>query len=130
MFDYIDPTTFNYENSRAMDIYKALERNDIEVYFPGQHVGDCMSPYVIVKNDGSYEHVHLSSDRDMYSIMCFVPQNSYSLLEPLVQEVKSVIRKELYPMIRRYGQQMPSYYDDTIKAHYISIEYENYKKIM
>ena len=84
----------------------------------------------IVKNDGSYEHVHLSSDRDMYSVMCFVQQNSYSLLEPLVQKVKSAIRKELYPMIRRYGQQMPSYYDDTIKAHYISIEYENYKKIM
>ena len=24
MFDYIDPTSFNYEDSRAMDIYKAL----------------------------------------------------------------------------------------------------------
>ena len=130
MYEYIDPTTFVPEDSRAMDIYKALEKNGIEVYFPGQHIGDCLSPYVIVKNDGSYEHVNMSTDRDMYSVMCFVPKNSYSLLEPLVQNVKRIIRKELYPMIRKYGQQMPSYYDDTIKAHYISVEYENYKKIM
>lgn len=126
----IDPTSFIYEESRAMDIYKALERNDIKVYFPGQPVGDCLFPYVIVKNDDSYKHVKMSTDRDMYAIICYVPYNKYSLLEPLVQNVKRIINKELYPMIRPYGQQMPSYFDQDIKAHYISIEYENYKKIL
>ena len=37
--------------------------------------------------------------------------------------------KELYPMIQPYGQQLPSYFDDDVKAHYIAIEYENYKKV-
>ena len=32
MYNYIDPTTFVPEDSRAMDIYKALERNGIKVY--------------------------------------------------------------------------------------------------
>lgn len=126
----IDPTTFPYEESRAMDIYKALERNDIKVFFPSQPVGDCLFPYVIVKNDGSYKHAKMSTDRDMYSLQCYVPRDRYSELEPLVQKVKRVITKELYPMIRPYGQQMPSYYDQDIKAHYVSVEFENYKKII
>ena len=40
------------------------------------------------------------------------------------------IMKELEPMIVPYGMQTPSYYDDGYKAHMISIEYANYKKML
>lgn len=123
----ISPLEFQPAESRWQDIYLHLKRKGFEVYFPEQKTGDCTSPYLVVKNDGSYNHVNFSTDRDMYAIYCYVPKLRYSELEPLVQKVKAAMR-ELYPMIQSYGQQLPSYYDDTVKAHYIGIEYENYKK--
>lgn len=124
----IDTKEFIPLDSRWQDIYAHLKNKGYDVYAPGIKIGECVSPYIVVKNDGSYKHVNFSTNRDMYSILCFVPKGQYSKLEVMVQ---SVIRdmKELEPMILPYGQQMPSYYDDTFKAHYISIEYENYKKI-
>lgn len=124
----IDIKDFVPLESRWQDIYIHLEKKGYNVYAPGIKVGECVKPYIVIKNDGSYKHVNFSTDRDMYSIMCFVPKGQYSQLEPLVQKVKKDM-KELEPMIVPYGQQMPSYYDDTYKAHYVSIEYENYKKI-
>lgn len=124
----IDTNTFEYLDSRAQDIYKHLENNGFDVYWPGQKVGECTSPYVVVKNDGGYRHVNFSSNRDMYSVQCYVPKLQYSKLEPMIVKVKQVM-KELYPMIIDYGQQTPSFYDDTCKAHYVSIEFENYKKL-
>lgn len=124
----IDIKEFEPLDSRWQDIFTHLKNKGYDVYAPGTKVGDCVSPYIIVKNDGSYKHVNFSTDRDMYAILCYVPKGQYSKLEPLVQRVKKDM-KELEPMILPYGQQMPSYYDDTYKAHYISIEYENYKKI-
>lgn len=124
----IDTKEFVPLESRWQDIHAHLKKKGYEVYAPGTKNGECTKPYIVVKNDGSYRHANFSTDREMYSIMCYVPKGQYSKLEPMVQKVKADM-KELEPMIVRYGQQMPSYYDDTYKAHYISIEYENYKKI-
>lgn len=124
----IDTKEYKPLESRWQDIYTHLVNKGYTVYPPGVKVGEFTEPAVMVKNDGSYKHVNFSTDRDMYAIMCYVPKGQYSKLEPLVQKVKQDM-KELEPMIVPYGQQMPSYFDDFYKAHYISIEYENYKKI-
>lgn len=125
----IDTVEFEFLDSRWQDIYVHLEKKGYEVYPPGVKVGECTKPYIVVKNDGSYKHVNFSTNRDMYAVMCYVPKGQYSKLEVMVQKVRQDM-KEIEPMIVPYdGQQMPSYYDDTVKAHYISIEYENYKKI-
>lgn len=124
----IKPKEFDFKKSRWQDIYSLLKRKGFDVYAPAQKVGECTSNYLVVKSDGSYKHVNFSTDRDMYTILCYVPLNKYSELEPLLQSVKGVM-KELYPMIQPYGQQLPSYYDDAVKGHYIAITYENYKKI-
>lgn len=123
----IDPVQFNPLNSRWQDIFKHLENKGFEVYSPGIKVGECKHPYLVVKNDGSSIHSFASSDVDLYSVLCYVPKDEYSKLEPLVQSVKSAM-KELYPMIIEYGSQTPSYYDDNFKAHMVSVEYKNYKK--
>ena len=119
---------FQYADSRWQDIFLHLEEVGFEVYSPGVKVGDCTSEYIVVKNDGSSKHTSFSTDVDMYAVMCYVPKDKYSQLEPLVQRVKERM-KELEPMIFPYGSQTPSYYDDSFKAHMISIEYKNYKKI-
>lgn len=124
----IDVNTFEYEQSRWQDIFMHLAKEGFEVYSPGTKVGECTSPYLVVKNDGSSKHPTISSDVDLYAVLCYVPKNGYSTLEPLVQMVKKSM-KGLEPMIKPYGSQTPSYYDDSLKAHMISIEYKNYKKL-
>lgn len=119
--------TFEYAQSRWQDIFRCLG-DKFDVYPPGVKTGDCLAPYIVVKNDGSTQHTSFSTDVDLYAVMVYVPKQAYSTLEPLVQEVKEKM-KELRPMILPYGMQTPSYYDDSVKAHTISIEYKNYKKV-
>jgi hypothetical protein len=119
---------FEYADSRWQDIYLHLKKSGFDVYSPGVKIGECTKEYIVVKNDGSFKHPMVSSDNDLYAVMCYVPKENYSRLEPMVQEVKKAM-KELEPMIMPYGNQTPSFYDDSCKAHMISIEYKNYKKI-
>jgi hypothetical protein len=120
---------FEYADSRWQDIYLHLKKAGFDVYSPSTKVGECIKEYIVVKNDGSFKHPMVSSDNDLYAVMCYVPKENYSRLEPMVQEVKKAM-KDLEPMIMPYGSQTPSYYDDSYKAHMISIEYKNYKKIL
>lgn len=120
--------SFQYAESRWQDIFLHLKKAGFDVYSPGTKVGECTKEYIVVKNDGSSKHPIVSSDNDLYAVMCYVPKENYSRLEPMVQEVKKAM-KGLEPMILPYGSQTPSYYDDSYKAHMISIEYKNYKKI-
>lgn len=124
----IDVNTFEYKESRWQDIFLHLKSQGFDVYSPGTKTGECTSEYLVVKNDGSSKHVSFSTDVDLYAVMCYVPKEKYSTLEPLVQMVKKSM-KELEPMIKPYGSQTPSYYDDSVKAHMVSIEYKNYKKL-
>jgi hypothetical protein len=124
----INTNTFGYEESRWQDIFIHLKNQGFDVYSPGVKTGECTSEYLVVKNDGSSKHSSFSTDVDLYAVLCYVPKNRYSSLEPLVQRVKNSM-KELEPMILPYGSQTPSYYDDSLKAHMVSIEYKNYKKL-
>lgn len=123
----IDTKTFQPGTSRWEDIFDCLEENGFKVFPPGIATGECKAPYVVVKNDGSTSHSSFSTDVALYAVMCYVPKQAYSKLEPLVQNVKKTLKK-LEPMISQYGNEAPSYYDDSVKAHMISIEYKNYKK--
>lgn len=120
---------FTYLGSRWQDIFKHLASSGFDVYSPGMKVGECTKEYVVVKNDGSSRLASFSTDDDLYAVMCYVPKQSYSKLEPMVQRVKKAM-KELEPMILPYGSQTPSFYDDSYKAHMISIEYKNHKKLL
>lgn len=124
----INTNTFEYKESRWQDIFTHLKKAGFDVFSPGTKVGECISEYLVVKNDGSTKHASFSTDVDLYAIMCYVPKDKYSSLEPLVQRVKNSM-KGLEPMIKPYGTQTPSYYDDSFKAHMINIEYKNYKKL-
>lgn len=124
----IDVNAFEYSGSRWQDIFLHLKKEGFDVYSPGMKTGECTSQYLVVKNDGSSKHASFSTDIDLYAVLCYVPKEKYSTLEPFVQMVKNSM-KGLEPMIKPYGSQTPSYYDDSVKAHMISIEYKNYKKL-
>lgn len=110
------------------DIYDTLKENGFETYYPSQKVGECKSEYVVIKKEGSSQHGTFKTDDDQYSILCYVPQTRYGDLERLLLKVKSTMKK-IYPRVIPLGSQSPSYYDELIKAHMITIYYKNYKKM-
>jgi len=116
-------------DSRWRDILLQLKNSGFEVYSPGVKVGDCLTPYIVVKVDGSTRRVGISTNESYYSILCYVPKQQYSHLEPFVQAVKQEMKK-LEPMILPQGTQTPSFYDDGFNAHMVSIMYKNYKKML
>lgn len=122
----LDPTTFDYEPSIWGDIFIHLQNEGFEVYSPAVKVGECDRPYIVIKNDGS-TNTSFSSDIDLYAVMIFVPKQSYSKLEVMKMAVKRSMKK-IEPLLLPYGLETPSYYDDEVKAHTVSITYKNYKK--
>lgn len=116
-------------DSRWGDLFKHLEEKGFDVYSPGVKLGDCTSPYIVIRLDNADKHTSFSTNVWLYSILCYVPRDSYSAMEPMVLDVQKYM-KELEPMFLPHGQQSPSYYDDTYKAHMVSITYKNYKKML
>lgn len=108
-------------------IFKKLKEKGVEVYSPSTKSGECTKPYVVVKISGLNSHAVISSNLEYYDVMCYVPKDQYSTLEGYKSKVKKVL-KELYPMVKEASSETPSYYDDTYKAHMVSIMYVSYKK--
>lgn len=112
-----------------MDIYKHLSDNGIEVYSPAQKKGECTSPYVVLKDAGTIKIAGLSSTQTTYDVMCYVPKDRFTLLEKYVHQVKQIMSK-LQPMIMPLFIETASFYDDSVEAHMISVQYRNNRKII
>lgn len=123
----IDTSTFQYKESRWQDLFVFLKAKGYDVYPPGIKMGDCKAPYIVIKNNGLTEHSGISSNDELYSVMVYVPKQNYSKLEPLVSQVEKDM-KEIEPLFLSRNIHTPSYYDDTFKAHMISLEYKCYKR--
>lgn len=123
----IDPTEFEYAESRWGDIYNHLKAKGFEVYSPEAKVGDCKAPYIVLRLGNTMQLDEFSSDKDTYELLVYVPRQAYSTLEPYVQSIK-VAMKELRPLIRYDHNVTGSFYDDTVKAHMVTLSYYNVKK--
>lgn len=124
----IDPTKFKYNDSRWQDLYKFLESKGYEVYAPGEHLGDCLSEYIVLKYAGATQLPNVSSRQDLYDIMLYVPRARYSKLEVFVQQVIADM-KEIKPLFMPYDmQQDQSVFDAANNGHYVILTYCNYKK--
>lgn len=108
-------------------IYNHLTQKGFDVYAPGQHKGDCLSPYVVVKPSGATQFGEYSSDIIYYDLLVYVPQEHFSQLSVEVAKLKSAM-KELYPMLRESHIETPAFTDDTNKSHMWSIQYHTYRK--
>ena len=76
----IDTTKFKPLKNRWQDIFKHLEEKGYVVYSPGVKLGDCTFKYLVVKFEGSTRLAGISTDDDLYSVLCYVPQQNYSEL--------------------------------------------------
>lgn len=105
-----------------------LKSKGLNVYSPAQHEGKCISEYVVVKSSGLYKIPGTSSSRQLYDILCYVPKEKYSLLDGFVDTVMEYM-KELKPMIMPVSTRSASFYDESVNAHMISMQYSNNRRI-
>lgn len=109
-------------------LYNFLKESGFEIYSPGQKAGKCTSPYLCITYGGSSRRLDCTTNDDTYTIFCYVPKERYSLLDAFVHSVKDAMSK-IYPQFVPSGFETASYYDEDIKAHMVSIDYINHKKI-
>lgn len=115
-------------NNRWGDIYKHLGAKGFAVYSPGQHKGECTSRYIVIKMSSMLRVSDYSSGRFLYDLMLYIPKDEYSQFEDFVSEVEEAM-KGLEPMIMPMYYRSPSFYDDHVKGHMISIQYRNNRKL-
>lgn len=115
------------KNSRWSDIFLHLKKSGYDVYSPGTKEGECKKPYIVVKGAGISKVPNISSNVALFDLLVYIPKNSYSQLETFVRELEYVM-DELWPMIRPAHFQTTPYYDDSVKAWMVSIQYQNYQK--
>ena len=112
--------------TRLKDMYDCLKKAGFSVYFPTQKVGECSSPYVVIRDAGTVRYQDFSTVLTAYELLCYVPKNRYSQLEVFSRQVKRAM-KSLWPMIVPTRYQTPPFFDDTVNAHMTAIQYRNAK---
>lgn len=117
-----------YAASRMQDIYLHLKKKGFDVYFPAQKLGECTKPYVVVRDATTSKVAGISSTVTYYDVMCYVPSDQFSTLDPFVESVDGAMA-ELRPMIQPTYTRTQSFYDQAIGAHMISVQYKNHRKI-
>lgn len=111
-------------------IFETLKENGIDVREPVNKLGECKSPYVVVKFAGATRYFGYSSQRDLYNFFCYVPKNKYSYLHDFEVKVKSILDSPpLYPMIMPTGSMENDYYDDNLNAHLRMFTYYNNRRV-
>jgi hypothetical protein len=116
-------------DSRLEDIYLHLKGKGVEVYFPAQHTGECLTKYVVVKAASQLPFFSYSTDYDVYEILVYIPQAQYSSLETFTDTIKEHMRElKTSLMIRESHYQTAPYYETSIKGFMVSVEYKLYKK--
>lgn len=109
-------------------IYEYLDQNNIDVYFIGQHLGDCISPYVVIKDDavtGQNDSNKIGSQ--LVDIIFYSPQNQYTKLQNLKATIKNLLKAQNY--LRYTGSETGTITDDSVKGLTCSVMYEILKEL-
>ena len=107
---------------KCMDV---LKENKVEAYPPATKEGECLREYVVLKQDGGSQYQTFSSEVQYYTFLLYVPRTKYASLAFFKEKVKEVIATDLYPLLMPTGLETPDFYDDSVKAYMVSIQYRN-----
>lgn len=108
--------------------FDCLKNHELETYAPGQHIGDCVSEYVVVQDAGNVNTTNNRVKTKTINVLCYVPANRYFRLEYLKEQVLDALR-ELYPMLIETGNESAAIFDTSVNGWTQSIEYENFRQI-
>lgn len=122
----------NYEitDQRYKDILISLSNAGFDVYTPGTYKGECKKPYIVVLNAGTDEIYGISSTQTIYEILLYVPIKNRTSLDEFADNVKNIMRRDLWPMILPVNSELADYVDDEKKAHMRVLQYKNYRQII
>lgn len=107
-------------------LYDYLHLNNVNVYFPGQHQGECTKSYVLIKDDGIISDNGVVG-RGFIDLLFFVPIPMYLECEKYKKQVKGIIKQ--FGKLKYTGQETGPIVDDGKKAYTFSVLYETYKKL-
>lgn len=102
----------------------ALAGHGIKAYAPGQHRGDCVEPYVVIKDFGQNEIVGTALNRNIIDVIIYAPIARYSQIEGFTQSVKVALREVKELKDTRYRS--PVLVDNDKNAYTTSMRYERY----
>lgn len=104
------------------DIYAHLKEKGYDVYSLGQHGGDCVSPYLVLRDNGIVRKQSIEVPE--YEILMYYPIGRYSEFSDYINRVKQDMNA-LYPALRLTEDEAPHYPDDEKKAYMTSLVYRN-----
>lgn len=108
-------------------LFEYLQEKEIDVYFVGQHKGECKKPYVVLKVDGT-NSLNGKTGTSLIDVLFFIPENKFTRCESYKNEVKRLINQ--FGKIRYTGVETGIVVDDRKKALTFSILYESYKRLI
>ena len=106
-------------------IYKHLKNNGFDVYSIGQHEGICLSPYIVVKENGESEVVGTSLVNDSIELLIYYPFGRYSEISEYKKRILNIMKYQRG--VRRVIEAMPTIIDDDKKAYMTSFTYKKIK---
>lgn len=115
------------ESSRLKDIYKNLKDDKIDVYLTGQHIGDCIKPYVVVKKGAVTKMAGYSTLINYFDLLCYVPKNQQTKIDEYIKAIRKSMLK-ISPMIKFNTTTSEPYFDESVQGFMVDLEYINYSK--
>ena len=107
-------------------LFDFLFDNDIDVYFPGQHKGECTSNYVVIK-ENTTSSLNGITGSGLIDLLFFVPESDYLECANYRKKVKEIL--ENFKDIEFTGNETGPVTDDSVKAYTFSLMYKKYKRI-
>lgn len=101
-------------------IFRHLKNEGYDVRPPGGKPGVCLSPYIVLLNNGS--RLDVSRALREYELLLYMPYVQYDRFEDYAKGVKICMNK-LYPETKLVDDEQPHYPDDDVKAYMTSLIY-------
>ena len=116
------------ENS-VQTLYTGLKGLGVDVYFPRQHRGDCISPYCVLKLQSKIRFGSFSSNTRYLDVLCYTPKNDYAKVLDYQHEIDSYMKlMQDKLMIRDTGTATPPYFDTAVNGWMTSVQYALYER--
>lgn len=105
------------------NVKNALRTAGLTVKLPGQYEAPCKEPYVVVHDGGTYGYAaNRHTGYTLLYVRCYVPIDSYSKLQLLMESVKTALAP--FSFIMPTGNEGIHQIDNTYKAHTSYVEYQ------
>lgn len=102
--------------------FDKLVEHGLTAYPPATHKGDCLAPYIVIKDGVTTKIAGTSSTRKLLTFIVYVPSRRYTDIEGIKQSVKATL-DELYPELLFTGNETQPFLEDDNKSWNVSLEY-------